>query len=197
MIKKLLLTLGMAGLAAGAYAQATVAFDNIAIPSSPNFINPPFVQINGTNAPNAAGSYTVALYWSSNSVAGGPAIAPGTAGLNLVAQFTPAGPGLPSGKFNATSFTVNGLAGSSTGFFEVIGWNSSAANYAAALGANALIGATPVFSAPTGTAGNTSTTPGELLGWTANLNITAVPEPTTIALGGLGVAALLLFRRRK
>jgi hypothetical protein len=34
---------------------------------------------------------------------------------------------------------------------------------------------------------------GQISGFT----ITSVPEPSTIALGGLGAAALLLFRRRK
>lgn len=33
--------------------------------------------------------------------------------------------------------------------------------------------------------------------WTAIDNIQIVPEPTTIALGGMGLAALLILRRRR
>jgi len=42
--------------------------------------------------------------------------------------------------------------------------------------------------------------PAELTGWTAltsDLVMTAIPEPSTFALAGLGAAALLIFRRRK
>jgi hypothetical protein len=90
--------------------------------------------------------------------------------------------------------TVAGLAAGTVGYFEVAGWTGNAASYAQATGD---AGFTTVFGGNTGGSGSPPAPPVNLTGWSGNLNLTPVPEPTTIALGGLGAAALLLFRRRK
>ena len=60
------------------------------------------------------------------------------------------------------------------------GWSTEGVNYTPTTGT----------TLPTATFGNGA---GQISGWT----LSPVPEPTTLALGGLGAAALLLFRRRK
>ena len=89
--------------------------------------------------------------------------------------------------------------------FEVQGWYNTAGTYASYAAATAAatgttyVGTTTQFTAkevqsPTTPVDMAGTSPGM---WTGSLLLTPVPEPTTIALGGLGAAALLLFRRRK
>jgi hypothetical protein len=60
----------------------------------------------------------------------------------------------------------------------------------------ALVGVTPNFENPTANPNTTPPgTPADLTGWTSPVIL--VPEPSTLALAGLGMGALLLFRRRK
>jgi len=59
-------------------------------------------------------------------------------------------------------------------------------------------GSTNPFQVTTGNpTAQPPTTPGSLDGWTSPITMTAVPEPGIIALAGLGMASLLIFRRRK
>lgn len=60
----------------------------------------------------------------------------------------------------------------------------------------ALIGKSPNFNQATGGGGVPPGPPSGLTGWTAPITLTVIPEPSIIALAGLGVASLLLFRRR-
>jgi len=70
---------------------------------------------------------------------------------------------------------------------ELIGWSGSALSGGSVMWTQ-LIAAPPSPTPGTTTAGN---------GGFSGLTVSNVPEPTTMALGGLGAAALLLFRRRK
>ena len=83
----------------------------------------------------------------------------------------------------------------------IAGWTGGFANYAAALAAGNApsIGITAAFGNPTGGGGSPPSTAATLVDWTAanSLVLSSSPEPTTLALGGLGAAALLMFRRRK
>lgn len=92
-----------------------------------------------------------------------------------------------------------------TGTFEVQGWTGGFQSYAAAVAGGAYVGQTASFTAaeaneattPKGNALSITGNPATGSAWNGDLVLVPVPEPTTIALSGLGAAALLLFRRRK
>jgi len=65
--------------------------------------------------------------------------------------------------------------------------------YAAALGAPTGLTADVTFLQNTG---NPPLTPPGPLNGMPNVTLTAVPEPSTLALAGIGIASLLVFRRR-
>jgi len=76
-------------------------------------------------------------------------------------------------------------------------WNNSATTWAAGIAtANAHAGVI-AFLNPTVAPNTPPPVPSPLSGFASDLVMTAVPEPGTLALAGLGVAALLILRRRK
>jgi len=91
------------------------------------------------------------------------------------------------------NWNIPGTVPGGTAFLQVYGWEGSAADYASALQAGVATGFTPVFSQITG--GGALPVPS--LSGMPNLVLTVAPEPTTLALCGLGAASLLLFRRKK
>jgi hypothetical protein len=183
-MKKILLTIAAAGLTVGAFAQGTVILENSL--GSGN------VTLNSSAGPlAAAGSYQVALLWFN-----------GTSFVQEGAVYqTSTGNNDGAGFFNGETVTVPTFTASPGGTFEVEGWTGNFANYAAAVAGGAHVGLTASFvnnegnpAVPTSPVAINGGTPAG--GWNGNL-VLIVPEPTTIALGGLGAAALLLFRRRK
>jgi hypothetical protein len=95
---------------------------------------------------------------------------------------------------SSTSFSDTAASGGTAYTVYVIAWSSAYATPQAAAAANSPVGWSLPFSyTPTsGITGaptmSTSITP---------FGVVATPEPTTIALAGMGVASLLAFRRRK
>jgi hypothetical protein len=187
-MKKILLTSIAITCSFAAFGQGFVNFENFNTESTVNF-GPHF-----TPAPLGNPGFTVALLWYN-----------GTSFQNIdTFQSSTANVGAANpGYFIAGTVTIPTYT--STGTFEVQGWYNTAGNYATYAAATAAAtgttyaGTTAAFTA---TEGQTPTTPTDIAnfnpgGWNGNLSMTPVPEPTTIALGALGGAALLLFRRRK
>jgi len=95
------------------------------------------------------------------------------------------------------SYVVPGVAAGGTGFFDVQVWDGPYGSYAAALsGKTGFGGDSGVFQ--NGVGGGPIPTP-DLTGLPSFslVSLAPVPEPTTLALCGLGAASLLLFRRKK
>jgi hypothetical protein len=183
-MKKILLTIAAAGLTAGAFGQGLVILEN-----SAGSGNVTYNSSAGPLAGPAAIPYQVALLWNNGS----SFVQIGS--VYQVASASGDGPGY----FNGENVTVPTY--SATGSFEVEGWTGNFANYGAAVSGGAYVGLTASFTSPEGNPNGSP--PGGALalsgsggGWNGNL-VLIVPEPSTIALGGLGAAALLLFRRRK
>jgi len=181
-MKKILLTSLLAvGAAAGLYAQGTVAFEN--------YDGGGLVMQNGVGY---AGTYTVALY--------GGTLGSSFAQLTLLSTFqvlSTAG-NTPGNFFSGVEPSITGVAPGSSATLVVQGWDGTFANYAAAVAAGGTenVGQTATFSNPTGHTGSPPS-PGAFLTGMPTLTLAPIPEPTTIALGGLGALSLLLFRRRK
>jgi hypothetical protein len=95
---------------------------------------------------------------------------------------------------NGGTYAVPGVALSGTATLQVEAWDGNFTSYAAAVAGGADYFTTQPFANATGGGGTPPATPVDLLGMPAV--VLATPEPSTIALGGLGAAALMFFRRR-
>jgi len=186
-MKKAILGLLSVGAAASALAQGSVVFENSLSTGSITY-----GHNNGASSYALAGSYTVALLWAP----GTSVVAQGA--LTQIGTFGPAG--TQAGFFfdGTTVVTGAGTAGGSAAIFEVQAWSGNFANYAAAVaGGAAYVGQAAEFVNGTGNPTPPATSPVNTTGWDGNLILVPTPEPGTLALGGLGAAALLYFRRRK
>lgn len=198
-MKKTLAILATCAIAAGAFAQGKVTFGNDAnhlIVVSGNLAGTgKNTALQGLAAPQIGTASDVmssltAQLWGGTSA--------GT--LALQSTLNPAGlAGLADGRLANATVVLSGIAGGATGFFQILIFETAAGNYtAASTGLGRWFASTPVFS---GTAGGFAPTPlTSMAGWTAGpitLGANPVPEPSTFVLAGLGIASLLLFRRRK
>jgi hypothetical protein len=184
-MKKLILATLMAGLIPMiASAQGTVSFSS----SSANHK----VTSNGTTGVGAG--YIAALYWGAGT---------GPAAENTLVQL-----GATTGVTGGTGFLVNGgtrttggaTAEGAQATFQVRAWTSSSgATWEEALtSGSGFAGKTAPFVNNTGGPNlSPPVTAQQLAGWTTPITVTPIPEPSTIALAGLGLASLLVIRRRK
>jgi hypothetical protein len=189
-MKKLAVILCLSALTTGAFAQGLV-----------NFFNNPTTLISAgtpgnlqTLAANSAGSYYFGLLTAPvGSTTFTFANVYGT-NQNAAGRFT-----------GGNGVTVPGWGAGVTMQYEVAGWASSlGATFNPAWLANAPsgFGLSGIGSGQAGGATATGTLPNfNLFGGTGLTSgfgvISTVPEPTSMALAGLGAAALLIFRRRK
>ncbi len=178
-MKKTLLTLALVAMATvSSFAQGTIAFGNSALTR---------VTVTGTDGVKR------------NATA--------TDGISISVFFGPAGSSSEALAQIGNSASIGATAGVMTGAASVFAVTGTEPNQVVSLQIRArsadglLIGQTKVAQVTLGqTAG-----PGAVIWQTSDtnpsrftpLNLTIVPEPSTIALGVLGLGSLLLFRRRK
>lgn len=183
-MKKTIVTMLMATLASAVvYGQGTVNFANAGAG-----LNAPFYLSDGVT--KLAGAQYQAQLWAGTDA--------GSLSARAVAPFLTGG---GAGIFNGGVLSLAGIPGGSTAFIQIRAWNTVAgADYATALasGLADAWGQSSTFSVVTGNpAGTPPTTPAALIGLTSvSLNAGVIPEPSTFVLAGLGLASLLLFRRK-
>jgi len=181
-MKKLTATLlATALLGVAAYAQGTVNFINIV-----GSLNAPMFMSDGTTKISGAG-FTAEL------------LAGASAGSLASVATTGFLTGGGAGYFSGGTVTIGTVAPGANAFLQVRIFSASSGSFAQAQAANLANtwAQSSVFSVATGGAGSPPSTPSPLTGLTSLSLNGAVPEPSSLALAGLGAAALLVFRRRK
>jgi len=200
-MKKTLAILLISVVAVGAFAQGKVTFGNdasrlITVDSSASVLTAAGknAALAGLAAPQVGAPLDVMSSLTAQLWGGVTAGA-----LTLQSTLNPAGvAGFPDGRLQNVSVTLTGIPAGAA-FFQILIFETSAGNFAAAQNGTGLwYASTAVFGA---TAGGFAPTPLTTSpNWAAGpITLTAgvVPEPSTFVLAGLGVASLLLFRRRK
>jgi len=207
-MKKALFVLAAVTMAASAFAQGTIVFQNRNIPTAsgsgtynvPIWEYNPAVGIQQNGAGDLAGGVTVGLFTQGGTLIGSSLLR------------TDVAPSLNSSFFAtaAQTLTVPNSAPGSTPTLLVRAWQGGAADAAAAKAAglqymdettnpentftSRALGGTPA-------GGGLPITPPGMTGWGnengQGLELNQVPEPATIALGVLGIGAVVLMRRRK
>jgi len=176
-MKKILLTsIAIAGYGVSAFGQGSVIFENASTSTQPA------ITLSGgaSNGQSSQSGLQVSLLWFN-----------GTSFVNIdnyTSTYTTGNALQGPGYFTAG---VVAVAGSGTQTFKVSATYNGYSGTTAQFTATANVSPTPAVSIDAGI-------PTPAGRWSGDLVLlTPVPEPTTIALGGLGAAALLLFRRRK
>jgi len=216
-MKKTLLTLALLAMAVSIHAQGTLQVGN-------NFTGAFRAPIYGldsadptasqsgqtaTGLPTGTTTYTGPLLQGAGytfALFAGPAgTAEGALQLVTTTTFrTATGNVSPAGLINTVTVPINGVAPGATAALQVRVWDNrtgAIGTWAAALADNSVArGQSAVFaSAPLGGIADPNSppiTPPQMTGWTSFNVHTQVPEPSVIALGALGLGALLLRRRK-
>lgn len=191
-MKKLIVSLLMVGGVSVALAQGTVGFSTF------NAANPLLGRTFLVDGVTGAGSaYVGQLYWSSSlagtyTAIGAPVAFDNTQlGYIFGPQVTvPAPDGIPGTALFFTMRVWNSAAGAdwNTAVGAVPGQNPLLTQYGISGGKSRSLGGLDPDGGP-------PFTPGTYNNF-ANFSLTAVPEPSVIALAGLGLASLVVFRRR-
>jgi len=132
-----------------------------------------------------AGSSAAAINSTFGGSGSGNQTVAGVGGLVLNAATTTLITGSP-GLFGPANATFSSFSGAGT--FVIVAYNGATYDTSAVRGHSAAFQMNAVANPGT---------PGIVGGSMTSFAVTAVPEPSTFALAGLGLAGLLIFRRRK
>ena len=188
-MKKLILTVALGVASVAAFAQGTLNFAN-----GGSGLVARVYQTDGTTGLSGS-AWSADLYWAAGTVANSALLNP----LGLPATFSTIAS--QAGLFFGGPRTVPGAAGASVITAQIRVWDTaSGSSYAAALAnPGALVGESILFQVTLADPGLTPpgipTTMTALNGHPWNVHV--VPEPSTLALAGLGLAGMMMLRRRK
>jgi hypothetical protein len=102
------------------------------------------------------------------------------------------------GRFNGGTVTLqSSIPGGAIAEYVMIAWTGAAATLDQAILANAFVDSGPMLTTTTGSGGIPPIAATPLSFTFTGLTLAVIPEPTTLALVGLGAAALMIFRRRR
>jgi hypothetical protein len=180
-MKKLILTVALGVACASAFAQGQLNFSNFG-----SGANAPWFDADGTTKLAGAG-FQADLWWAAGTV---------TDSSVLVALGQPAN-FASSGYFLGGSRTITGQTGTITGQVRVWDTAHGSSWTQASTAAGAHVGESALFQISLTQPPTTPNSLTGLNGQTLVLRVVNVPEPSTIALAGLGLAGLLVIRRRK
>lgn len=162
----------------------------LAASTSTPSLTPLFTAVAGGNFANYT---TLSSFLSAN-----PGWAPAA---NASGVGTPGLIGLAAGLFADGNYTINNIAEAANAEYAIVGWTGTYTSLDAAIAAGSgMAGISSIYTTATS---DTVGTPSPPL--PVNLRSTfggmtlaplVIPEPTSFALAGLGLAALLVFRRR-
>ena len=207
-MKKVILTISVvAGFSAAGFAQGILVADNS------NGGNPPAYDVTINGVKDTTTDINLELLYSSSATTSLDA----GSGLNILASGSPvvtflqSATAAPSTGTLGQTYSDSGIIstfgtvydGTGTEFtlpagtydFQILGWTGNYNTLDAAAAAGQAVGATSVFSA---TAAASPALPADVSGMgILNLAPVAVPEPTTLAMAGVGLASMLIFRRKK
>ena len=199
-MKKLLALAALVGMTAMSYGQGQISWNNT---------SGTLISVGGTSMPANSPVSSATTYWFGLFYApvGTAAPASGLQGIDdpnwqlvsAYAQNSTAASG--AGRFlNPGNATIPGFAAGTSVNFIIRGWQSTSggSDWAAAKSGLAYIGNSALGTALLG--GGAIPLPiafGVGAGQVGGFNLVPVPEPSSMALAGLGAASLLLFRRRK
>jgi hypothetical protein len=212
-MKKTLITLALLASAVVGFAQGTLQIGN----SFTGVFRAPIYGVDPADGTRAQSGQSALGNPAGTTVYGGPllqgtgftfALFAGAAGsaegaLQLVttATFSTSASGaLPAGLIVTQTLPINGVAPGAIAALQVRVWDNkggTVSTWAAALADQTVAkGTSALFASQAlGGAGSPPSTPPQMTGWTS-FNVSAVPEPSVIALGALGLGALLLRRRK-
>lgn len=189
-MKKILVTLAAVAVTVGAFAQGQVTFKNVFTPYAFVYLADGVTKVPASVAPNV-GAYAVDLYYGPAGITDMKSLTP--LGLQVNFSTVVAQAGLFSG---GTQF-VPGVPAGSVATLQVRAWETKGGlytSYAAALqGATGLVGEGNLVQVALNTA---PATPPNMVGITP-ITLHQVPEPTVAAIAGLGLASMLILRRKK
>lgn len=202
-MKRILTVVALSAFATSVFAQGTINFKNQTSTAIKQWtsstdqtlvnvpINSGFVQLFWANTGAAYTPWAPSMGGMTGFLAANP-------GWTLDSNYKPFSP-VP-GLFNGGVLTLNTATPGGSIDAVLVGWNGSATSFDLALAAGGFVGVSGKFTTATGNP-NALPVPGSPVSIQsvipAGMTLAPVPEPSTLALAGLGAAALLIFRRRK
>jgi hypothetical protein len=205
-MKKLILSVTMiAGFSLAGFAQGYISFDG-SINSNPSpfatssglvFQNDAVDTTQDINAELLYGTYpnpqtpVVTLLLSSS--AQGPTSAIGQT-LSAAGDITDYANGT---LYDASGdlYQIPNIPAGSTAYFRVVAWSGNYNTFDEAAGANAFTGVTAIFSEVLSS--GTSPLPSYINNMPALTMTVFFPEPSSLAMAGVGIGSMLIFRRRR
>ena len=182
-MKKLLIVACALLAAAAAHAQGTVNFNNRATASG---VNAPIFDVDGTTRLAGTG-FSAALY--------GGAAGSAANSLTLVGAALNFRTGTAAGfvVVGENSRAIPGVIAGNQAAVQIRAWDSAATSWEDAVARGLKHGESGVLNLATGGTGVPAGPPTDLVGLQS---FSLVPEPSSLALAGIGAAALLLRRRK-